>query len=147
MQKKTKILLLFIIIVTLTGCASDATTEQAAQLIAYQAGAYDDLEPTGELIDGVREIDITATRFFWDPKVVVVNYGETVRLNIETIDTPHGFEIEGFTIPDYDISTSIEVGSPISVEFEANEQGAWDVICTIYCGAGHGSMKAIFVIK
>jgi cytochrome c oxidase subunit II len=145
-----KILLWFFVLsvlISVNGCASDEITLQAEQLIAYQDGKYSDLEVSGELVNGIREINVAATRFFWDPKVVVVNQQETVRLTVDAIDIPHGFEIEGFTIPEFDSSTVIEPGKPLTIEFVADKQGAWEVICSIYCGAGHKSMKGMFVIK
>jgi cytochrome c oxidase subunit II len=130
-----------------TGCSNGDNESKAQKLIDYQATKYDSSQPSGKLVQGVREIDVTATKFFWEPNMIVVNEGEKVRLKIATIDVPHGFEIEGLQIPGYDINTKIEKGKPITVEFEATEKGSWDVLCTIYCGAGHGSMKAKFIIK
>jgi heme/copper-type cytochrome/quinol oxidase subunit 2 len=135
------------VILMISACSSNSNELKAQKLIDYQKVKYDDALASGKLVDGVREIDVTATRYFWDPREIIVNEGERVRLNVATVDTPHGFEIEGFNIPGYDINTKIEKGKPISVEFDADRQGSWEVICTVYCGAGHGSMKAKFIIR
>lgn len=120
---------------------------KAKKLLEYHAGKYDDMEATGTLENGVRTIEINAYRFFFEPNLVIVNKGERIRVIIEAMDIPHGFEIEGFTIPDYDINTVIRKGKPLVIEFEADEKGVWEFICTVYCGYGHSEMKGILVVR
>lgn len=59
----------------------------------------------------------------------------------------HGFEIEGYEIPGLDIDTVIRKGTPLVLEFTADETGVWEFICTIFCGFGHSTMRGIFVIR
>ena len=132
---------------TITGCSSNSVESKAQKLIEYQSSKYDAISVSGEIINGVREINLKATRYFWEPREIIVNEGERISLTIATVDIPHGFEIEGFNIPGYDFNTKIVKGKPITVQFDAIEKGSWDILCTIYCGAGHGSMKAKFIIK
>lgn len=125
----------------------DPDEKLARALLEYQEGKYDDEPATGELKEGVREIKLQAFQFFWSPDLIIVNKGEKIRLIISTNDVPHGFEIEGYNIPGYDIATKIEKDHPVTIEFTADESGVWEFICTVYCGAGHGDMKGIFVIR
>ena len=144
-MKKIMILLSFALL--LASCASSSDETLAQALIDYNEGKYADTPAAGELIDGVREIELKAYQFFWTPDLIVVNQGEKVRLTISTNDVPHGFEIEGYKIPDYDFETKIEKDNPLVIEFTADKKGVWEFLCSIYCGAGHGGMKGIFVIR
>jgi len=146
MRKIFAILLLPLVLLTACGTQnSDALLAQ--KLIDYNADKYKDMPATGEVIDGVRVIKIEARQFFWAPDLIIVNKGEKVRLIISSEDVPHGFEIEGYKIPGYDIDTTIEMGKPITIEFTADKTGVWEFICTIFCGDTHGEMKGIFVIR
>ena len=119
----------------------------AKKIVAYNQEKYGELPATGTLIDGIRVIEISANQFYFEPELIIVNKGEKIRLIISSEDVPHGFEIEGFEIPGYDIQTVIRKGVPLDIEFTADEQGVWEFICTIYCGFGHSTMKGTFVIR
>ena len=129
------------------GTGSDPDFIKAKKLLEYHSEKYDDMEATGELVDGVRVIKLNAYQFYFEPELIIVNKGEKVKIVIEEMDVPHGFEIEGFNIPGYDVDTVIRPGMPLIVEFIADEKGAWEFICSIYCGYGHSIMKGIFVIR
>lgn len=141
--------LLLIVILLLYGCGTSGDSDiiKAEKLLDYHAEKYDDMEASGTVENGVRVIEIKAYQFYFDPATIIVNKGEKVRLIIEAMDVPHGFEIEGFDIPEYDIDTVIRVGKPLVLEFIADEEGVWEIICSIYCGHGHSDMKGIFVVR
>ena len=147
------VLLLLVPVLILSGCGitGDAVNEpdfiKAKKLLQYHADKYEDMEATGTLEDGVRTIYIKAYQFYFEPTTIVVNKGEKIRLIISAEDVPHGFEIEGFEIEGYDISTMIRKGTPLVLEFDADEKGVWEFICTIFCGFGHSTMKGVFVIR
>lgn len=142
------LLVLLIPVLLLSGCTGqDQNLVKAKKLIAYHEEKYKDAEATGTLENGVRTINIKAYQFHFEPELIIVNKGEKIRLIVEAMDVPHGFEIEGFMIPDYNIETVIRKGFPLTVEFIADEKGVWDFICTIYCGFGHSTMKGTFVIR
>lgn len=150
------ILLIFMIpTLVLSGCGTrsngmvgdDPDFIKAKKLLEYHASKYDEMEATGTLENGVRTIQIKAYQFYFEPKLIIVNKGERIRVIVEAMDVPHGFEIEGFTIPDYDINTVIRKGKPLIIEFEADEKGIWEFICTVYCGYGHSEMKGIWVVR
>ena len=132
----------------LGGCGGESVELVKAQkLHAYNTERYDDMEATGKLIDGVRVIEIKSFQFFFEPGLIIVNEGEKVKLIVTAEDVPHGFEIEGFQIPGYDINTKIRPGMPLELEFVADEKGVWEFICTIFCGFGHSDMTGTFVIR
>ncbi len=131
----------------LVSCGYDSEKHLAQSLLAYNEHKYDDLPATGILVQGVREIHVDAYAFHFEPEIIIVEQGEKVRLIVDAKDVPHGFEIEGFIIPEYDINTKIRKDIPLTIEFVADEKGVWPFICTLYCGYGHSKMKGVFVIR
>ncbi|MBI2139945.1 cupredoxin domain-containing protein [Candidatus Woesearchaeota archaeon] len=133
----------------LSGCGrlEDSDTLKARKVLNYHQGKFDNEPVSGKLEGGVRVVEVKAYRFFFEPPKIVVNKGEKIRLVVSAEDVPHGFEIEGFEIPGYNIETVIMPGFPMTIDFIADEKGVWDIICTIYCGFGHSTMKGLFIVK
>jgi len=152
-MKKNKLIILTLLMVTpliIAACTTEGTHNDellAQAILDFQNNEYDEEEASGKIVDGVREIDIKAYQFFWEPELIIVNKDEKIRLKISTEDVAHGFEIEGYQIPGYDIETKILKGKPVIIDFTADKKGSWEFICAVYCGAGHGEMKGIFVIR
>ena len=139
-------LLILLLPMFLFGCGNGDVVK-AEKIVGYNTDRFDGMEATGELIDGVRVIEISAFQFDFAPELIIVNKGEKVKLIVTAEDVPHGFEIEGFNIPGYDINTKIRPGMPLELEFVADEKGVWEFICTIFCGFGHSDMTGTFVIR
>jgi len=89
----------------------------------------------------VHEIQITASRFAFDPVLIQVNAGEPVRLVIRSKDGVHGFAIQRLKI---DVQVP-KGGDPAIVEFTAPAAGRYEIDCSEFCGSGHGRMKAALV--
>jgi cytochrome c oxidase subunit 2 len=86
----------------------------------------------------VHEIQITASRYAFDPVTIQVNAGEAVRLVIRSADGVHGF-----AIPTLKIDVLVpKGGDPATVEFTAPAPGRYEIACSEFCGSGHGRMKA-----
>ncbi len=102
----------------------------------------DDYNVIGEVINGVRVIDVEAYRFGFEPEYIVVNSGETVKLNLKTRDVPHGFMVEKL-----DINVSIDPGEINTVDFIAEKKGVYQFWCSVPCGSGHRSMEGFLIIK
>jgi cytochrome c oxidase subunit II len=89
----------------------------------------------------VHEIQITASRYAFDPVTIQVNVGEPVRIVIRSKDGVHGFSIPKLKI-DVQVPKS---GEPVTVEFTAPAVGRYEIACSEFCGSGHGQMKAALV--
>lgn len=89
----------------------------------------------------VREIQIVAKKFAFEPSTIEVTPGEQVRLVIRSADTNHGFAIKKLKI-DVDIPKD---GRPVTVEFTAPAEGRYEIECSNFCGFGHRKMKAELV--
>jgi cytochrome c oxidase subunit II len=89
----------------------------------------------------VHEIQITASRYAFDPVTIQVNVGEPVRIVIRSKDGVHGF-----SIPKLKIDVQVpKGGEPVTVEFTAPAVGRYEIACSEFCGSGHGQMKAALV--
>jgi cytochrome c oxidase subunit 2 len=89
----------------------------------------------------VHEIQVTASRFAFEPATIQVNAGEPVRIVIRSKDGVHGFAIRQLHI---DVQVP-KGGEPASVEFAAPAPGRYAVDCSEFCGRGHAGMNAVLV--
>ena len=91
--------------------------------------------------DPVHEIQVTASRFAFEPSTLEVIAGEPVRIVIRSKDGVHGF-----AIPKLKIDVQVpKGGEPVVVEFTAPAAGRYEIDCSEFCGSGHGRMKAALV--
>ncbi len=98
----------------------------------------------GEVQDlpSVREILMIAQKYEFIPETVTVQEGERVRLVIESTDVDHGI-----SIPAFGINENLEAGKTTTFEFVADTKGEFPMICSIFCGTGHGSMRGTLVVE
>jgi cytochrome c oxidase subunit 2 len=89
-----------------------------------------------------RTIDVVARRFTFEPATIDVMEGERVRLVVTSGDGVHGVEIKKFRV-NKEIPRG---GDPVVIEFTANEAGRFPIICSAFCGDGHGDMKGMLVV-
>jgi cytochrome c oxidase subunit II len=91
----------------------------------------------------VREFQINAMKFAFEPDRIEVTEGDTVRLIVRSTDSTHGLGIKPF-----DIKREIpKTGEPVTVEFVASQAGEFEIACSKWCGKGHKKMKAVLVVK
>jgi cytochrome c oxidase subunit 2 len=97
--------------------------------------------PSSSPADRVHDVQVVAKRFAFEPSIIEVVAGEPVRLVIRSDDGGHGF-----AIPDLHIDVQIpRGGAAVTVEFTAPRAGRYEVACSVFCGGGHGQMKAALV--
>ena len=90
----------------------------------------------------VKEINLEAYKFGYSPERIVVKKGEVVKLLATSRDVPHGVFIK-----EYGINEKVEKGKVNNIEFVADKTGEFDILCSVYCGAGHHSMKAKLIVE
>lgn len=97
---------------------------------------------SGKVVDEVREIDVEAVKYKFNPAIIVVNSGERVRIRLNSADAAHGFAVDeiGFDLKG-------EKGMVTEKEFTAPEPGVYVIKCSVYCGLGHKDMTATLVVK
>jgi heme/copper-type cytochrome/quinol oxidase subunit 2 len=94
----------------------------------------------------VREFAMTAKRFEFNPKMIEVNGGDTVRLTITGLDDGIG-DGHGLAIAEFGMSDLIREGQTTVFEFVADRTGTFTYYCYRYCGAGHSQMTGTLVVK
>jgi cytochrome c oxidase subunit 2 len=89
----------------------------------------------------VHEVQIVASRYAFEPAMVQLAAGESVRLVVRSKDGTHGF-----AIPKLKIDLHLpDNGEPATAEFIAPAAGEYEIACSEFCGRGHGQMKAALV--
>jgi cytochrome c oxidase subunit II len=91
----------------------------------------------------VTTIDVTASRFQFEPATISVAQGDSVRLRLHSADRSHAFAIKAFRV-----KTLIpKGGETVTVEFVADQAGTFAFTCSEYCGTGHSGMKGTLVVR
>ena len=90
----------------------------------------------------VKEFNIIAKQFSFEPDTITVNKGDRVKLNITSADVTHGF-----TISEFGVSADLLPGETKIVEFTASESGTYAFFCSVYCGLGHPNMKGKLIVN
>jgi len=97
--------------------------------------------PSGKTVDNsdsenIKEFEIKAFQFGYNPDIITVNQGDKVKIKIDNTDVLHGIRI-----PDLNVK-----GNEI-VEFIANKTGEFAWYCTNFCGDKHREMSGRLIIK
>ena len=89
-----------------------------------------------------RRIEVTASKYKFEPDRIEVREGDHVVLDVRSADTEHGIAIKKL-----DVKAAIpKGGAPVRVEFDATRPGTYQITCSEYCGKGHSRMKATLVV-
>lgn len=132
-KKSTSILgflLVALVVVLISGCVQNRQSSTKT--------TNGQIQPTGE----IKEFTMTAKRFSFDPDMIIVNKGDTVRLLITSTDVPHGFAINEF-----DVNIQLSPGETEVVEFVADKVGTFTFFCSIPCGFGHANMQGKLIVN
>lgn len=90
-----------------------------------------------------RTIEVTATRFAFEPSRIEVAEGERITLVVTSGDGVHGVEIKKFKVN----KKIPRGGKPVTIEFVASAAGEFPILCSEYCGEGHEDMKGTLVVS
>jgi cytochrome c oxidase subunit II len=106
----------------------------------FQARIYP-AETKKEVLN-VKEIKVEAFKYGYDPDPIVVKKGDHVRLLLSSRDVTHGFYIQ-----EYGIRTEVKKGQITTIEFTADKAGKFNIVCQIFCGFGHSSMRGTLIVQ
>lgn len=93
--------------------------------------------------DTIKEFAIVGRQYTWDPTVIKVKQGDTVRLKITSKDVLHGIVIPELGID----NTDIPVGETKTVEFTASKKGRFEFLCSTFCGDRHIDMTGVIIVE
>ena len=92
------------------------------------------------------EVFMTAIRSHYEPEIVEVNKGDRVVLNLTNLERTYD-ATHGFALPGYNITSSIEAGETVTLDFVADKEGVYSFYCTEFCSALHLEMVGYFLVK
>jgi cytochrome c oxidase subunit II len=88
-----------------------------------------------------RVVKISAKRFSFTPAEVHVKKGETVVLELTSLDRVHGFNL-----PAFKIRKDITPNEVTRVTLTPDKEGNLPFRCDIFCGDGHEDMNGTLVV-
>ncbi len=115
-----------------------------ALLVTLVASLWPVPEATTKTFNITAHAGSTASAFGFDvsPSPFVVNQGDTVTLNITSVDVLHGF-----ILPDYGVNVDLIPGKTVTKTFVATTAGAFPYACTQpSCGVGHTNMVGTMTV-
>jgi len=89
-----------------------------------------------------RTIEIYARQFAYEPATLVVQRGDTITLQLESLDAVHGLFVDG-----YDVNIQAEPGKSAQVTFIADKGGKFKLRCSIPCGSLHPFMIGELIVE
>jgi cytochrome c oxidase subunit 2 len=92
--------------------------------------------------NSMRTIQIHAKRYQFEPSMVTLKRGETVKLLLTSEDRTHGFMVKPLGV-----DTDIEPGKTTEITIRPEKAGTYITICDHYCGLGHNGMKMKIVVE
>lgn len=96
----------------------------------------------------IKEFDMIAKQFTYEPNTITVNKDDMVIINITTEDVPHSF-----TLPDFGnqeeggINETLLPEEKVTIEFTADKSGEFVFGCDVACGSGHSDMLGKLIVK
>jgi cytochrome c oxidase subunit II len=102
-------------------------------LVAAAALAF--LAPQVHAAPEPKRIEVTARKFSFEPSEITVKKGEPVDLVLHSKDVPHGLRFR-----ELNVDVKAGKGAQAEVKFTPGQTGTFVGHCSVFCGAGHGSM-------
>jgi cytochrome c oxidase subunit 2 len=110
-------------------------------LLAAAVAPHAAVRPAGEA-EQARRVEVTASRYAFEPALIEVRQGETVEIVAHSKDTDHGFAIKALGVK----LAIPKGGATSSATFVADKPGRYTIECSEYCGSGHKRMKGELVV-
>ncbi len=102
----------------------------------------------GLAIAGEVRIKMVAEQYFFKPKIIEVNKGDKVILEVESkMSQSPVFPMHSLSIPGYGLRWELPKDKVTIIEFTADKVGEFPFECDIYCGPEHPEMQGKLVVK
>lgn len=113
----------------------------AAGAVALLIGTRLPLVPATTQSAQPRLIQLTARKFEYSPKEIVVKKNVPVVLEITSVDRDHGFKLRAFGI-----RADVKPGQVTRVQIQPDKTGRFPFECDVFCGTGHEDMSGELVV-
>lgn len=87
-------------------------------------------------------IRLTAKKFEYDRREIVLKKGVPVVLELTSSDRVHGFNL-----PDFGVRGDAVPGVVTRIRFTPDKTGQFVFFCDIFCGDGHEEMNGTLIVK
>ncbi len=88
-----------------------------------------------------RLIKVSAKKFEFSPRQLVLKKGETVDVELVTQDV-----VMGFNVPDMAARATIVPGQSVHVLLTPQKVGTFTFLCDVFCGSGHEEMDGTIMV-
>jgi cytochrome c oxidase subunit 2 len=82
-----------------------------------------------------QHIDITASRFSFEPSEITVKKGDPITITVHSTDVTHGLVIK-----ELGVRAEVKKGQSEDLTLTPETAGTFQGKCAHFCGKGHGSM-------
>jgi cytochrome c oxidase subunit II len=86
--------------------------------------------------DAPQRVEVTAKKFAFEPAEITVKKGQPVDLILKSEDVDHGLKFR-----ELKVDVKAKKGASGEVHFTPTQTGTFVGHCSVFCGAGHGSMS------
>jgi cytochrome c oxidase subunit 2 len=90
----------------------------------------------------VKEFTMTAKNWEFNPAVITVKQGDTVKLHVKSLDVEHGI-----TIPEFNVNVKLQPNKEETFQFVADKIGTFPFRCSVFCGDGHREMDGQLIVQ
>lgn len=106
-------------------------------VLAFSAAASaDDAAPAP------KKIEVVAKRFEYIPAEITLKKGEPVVIELTSLDVAHGVKFK-----ELNLATEIKKNGKSELAFTPTQVGDFVGHCSVFCGAGHGSMTLTLHVR
>lgn len=144
-MKKIILFLIIFAAIFVVGCSHvDESVEDSGVSSRVPAPGFENIEEAivSDSEASVKEFNIVAKKWSFEPAVIEINKGDLVKLNINSVDVVHGFAISEFGI-----NENLSPEKTTTVEFTADKTGEFTFFCSVYCGSGHNDMEGKLIVN
>src|SRR5258708_34360414 len=93
------------------------------------------LPSRGTAAQAPRRMEVIAKRYSFSPAELTIKKGEPVILVLKSVDVPHGLRFRELNVEGKAVK-----GGMGEVQFTPEATGDFVGHCSVFCGAGHGTM-------
>ncbi len=90
----------------------------------------------------IKNFKIGAKDFTFTPNTITVKEGETVQIDLSSVDQTYGL-----VIPDFGVNKVVNPGAPVRIEFVANKKGNFTFRCSVMCGENPSQMSGTLTVN
>ena len=90
----------------------------------------------------IRRFTMTVEKFKFTPMIIQVKKGETVRINLTSLDAFHGFYLEEF-----EVNEKLDPGESRIIEFIPHKRGIFIWRSNVFSGGGYNAMRGQIIVE